>query len=114
MIQIKNYQYNIFRVLVSIASSIPSIFVLTVLFIRFFKKLLSDIDFFLLFYVLGHGAIYAFTWPEARYRLPIDPILLIYLFFPLNKNTGDIKNIVILNYNYLKLFLIDIKKILKL
>lgn len=109
-IQIKNFQYNIFRVLASIASFIPSIFVLIVLVIRFSKKLLSKIDFFLLFYVLGHGAIYAFTWPEARYRLPIDPILLMYLFFPLNKNTYDIKNIIILIYDYFKLFLIKIKK----
>lgn len=109
-IQIKNFQYNIFRVLASIASFIPSIFVLIVLVIRFSKKLLSKIDFFLLFYVLGHGAIYAFTWPEARYRLPIDPILLMYLFFPLNKNTDDIKNIIILIYHYFKLFLIKIKK----
>ena len=82
---------------------------LIVLGIRFSRKLLSDLDFFLIFYVLGHGAIYAITWPEARYRFPIDPLLLIYLLFPLNKNFQDVKTIVTLIHNNLKKFFIQIK-----
>ena len=101
-IQIDNFQYSIFRILVSIASIIPSILALIVLGIRFSRKLLNDLDFFLIFYVLGHGAIYAITWPEARYRFPIDPLLLIYLFLPINKNSQDVKTIVTLIYNNLK------------
>ena len=47
---------------------------------------------FLIFICLGHFSIYSITFPEARFRFPIDVVLIIYLLFPVDKN-DNLKNI---------------------
>lgn len=100
-INVDNFQYNTFRILISLVSIIPSSFILVIFFYRYSNNLLNRNDFFLFLYCLGHGAVYSITWPEARYRFPIDPILVVYLLSSLNKDSFETTNIIKLLNKYM-------------
>lgn len=104
-IQVNNFNFSIFRIIVSFIGMILSILALIILIIRYSKKILNTHDYFIVFYCLGHAVIYSIAWPEARFRFPIDPILLIYLLFPFNdKNTEFINIFILLNRFIKKIF----------
>lgn len=101
-IQVRNFHYSVFRIIVSLIGMILSILALIILIIRYSKKILKQYDYFIFFYCLGHAVIYSIGWPEARFRFPIDPILLIYLFFPFNNKNTKFTNIFILFNRFIK------------
>lgn len=89
---VKNFKVSIFRVFVSIVGMTLGSLFLFVMIKRFYLRIYTKIDFFLIFICLGHLTIYSITFPEARFRFPIDVFLIIYLLFPIDKN-DNLKNI---------------------
>ena len=106
-IQVSNFEYSVFRILVSVVGMSLSLLVIIIFVIRIFRNLVNQFDYFLFFYCVGHAIIYSITWPEARFKFPIDPILIIYLLSSLENKKFNSKNILNLTNKYFKSFLFN-------